>query len=269
MKVLLHRRARPAPVRSVGAFCDGDGPRDRRGQRWSLLPMMHDLGRDSGGSEDPATVEAQSLIADAGIFSPQAAADTTVYWAAGPTSLGTWWRRCGRCGGAVALLLTGCCHCHRRQVAVARPRRRRGGQRHTRDHDRHWLGARAVAGAPCPLPIPPHTNGSTRVRCLHHRCRISHGLTFELGASAVLMPIHGRDFMQRAPSSWRGCRLGVAVWSAQPALRRDRFGEQFWVSCAGTGGRKRLQLDAFWCSARTHADVYAGATLTRLLRTTC
>ena len=56
-------------------FATATDPRDRRGQRWSLLPMMHnDLGRDSGGRR-PATVGGpESGIQMPGFSPPQAAA---------------------------------------------------------------------------------------------------------------------------------------------------------------------------------------------------
>ena len=65
------RRQLKAPWARFATVTD---PRDRRGQRWSLLPMMHDLGRDSGGVKTLRQLEAQSLDLQMPGFSPLQAA---------------------------------------------------------------------------------------------------------------------------------------------------------------------------------------------------
>ena len=170
------RRQLKAPWARFAAVTD---PRDRRGRRWSLLPMMHTvLAGVLAGIRTLRELEAQSLDLQLPGFAPlrRRLPDTTVYELLGrlaPDELlktlvaqvRTLWRSkllapVGLPCGVVAI--------DGKSLGALDHDADRWGQRHTRDHDGspYWLvrALRAVltsaVGKPAlwQLPIPPHTN---------------------------------------------------------------------------------------------------------------
>ena len=191
------RRQLKAPWARFATVTD---PRDRRGQRWSLLPMMHDLGGILAGVKTLRQLEAQSLDLQMPGFSPlhRRLPDTTVYELLGRLApdelLGTLvaqvrtlWRSkllapLGLPCGVIAI--------DGKSLGALDHDADGWGQRHTRDHDGspYWLvrALRAVltssVGRPAlwQLPIPPHTNEMGCFVAMFDALRTSYDALFEI-----------------------------------------------------------------------------------------
>ena len=229
------RRQLKAPWARFATVTD---PRDRRGQRWSLLPMMHTiLAGILAGVKTLRQLEAQSLDLQMPGFSPlhRRLPDTTVYELLGRLApdelLGTLvaqvrtlWRSkllapLGLPCGVIAI--------DGKSLGALDHDADGWGQRHTRDHDGspYWLvrALRAVltssVGRPAlwQLPIPPHTNEMGCFVAMFDALRTYYDALFEIITVDAGMTCKAHAaYVQAADKGYV-----MAVKDSQPELLRE------------------------------------------------